>query len=100
DQESEYDTEDFEDGDESAYALSEAPEPMAASTDDTRTQSRVRREEARRIAAAANLKRPRQPALNLSSGEYQLPALGLLAEPVHLHDRSGLSDEALEENAR
>ncbi len=96
----EYDTEDFEDGEDGGYALSDAPERLAAQSDEARAQSRVKREEARRIAAAANLKRPRQPALDLSSGEYQLPSLGLLAEPVHLHNRSGLSDEALEENAR
>jgi len=33
-------------------------------------------------------------------GEYQLPALGLLIEPVHVHDSAASSDEALEENAR
>ena len=99
DHDPEYDTEDFEDGDEDAYALSEAPEPLTAYSEDARAKNRIQREEARKVAVAAS-KRPRQPALNLSSGEYQLPALGLLAEAVHLHDRSGLSDEALEENAR
>jgi S-DNA-T family DNA segregation ATPase FtsK/SpoIIIE len=38
--------------------------------------------------------------LDLGEGEYQLPPLGLLAEPVRVQDRAGLSDEALEENAR
>ena len=42
----------------------------------------------------------KQPALNLTSGEYQLPALSLLAEPVTVKDTHTLSDEALEENAR
>src|SRR6202035_3238582 len=54
-------------------------------------------EEARRIAGG---KRARQPALALASGEYQLPALGLLNEPVRLPESHTLSDEALEENAR
>ena len=50
--------------------------------------------------ANVNAKRSKQPALNLASGEYQLPALGLLAEPAPVADNHGLSDEALEENAR
>src|SRR5439155_6588293 len=45
-------------------------------------------------------KTARQPALNLGASEYQLPPLGLLAEPVHIHAGSALSDDALEENAR
>jgi len=86
----EEDAEDFEDYDEDVedLGLDMAPEPVAS--------GRVKREDERKI----KLKPPRQPALNLSSGEYQLPALGLLAEPVQRHDSASLSDEALEENAR
>jgi S-DNA-T family DNA segregation ATPase FtsK/SpoIIIE len=82
-----------EDG-EDAYGLAPKPEPGR----DERS-SRVRREEARK-ALGQRPKPARQPAFNLDSGEYQLPALGLLAEPVRLHDATALSDEALEENAR
>ncbi len=41
----------------------------------------------------------RQTALPFSSGDYQLPALSLLAAPTAEH-RIEVSDEALEENAR
>ena len=74
--------------DDRDFGLGIAPEPLAAS-------SRVRRDEARKT-----VKRTRQPALSLSSGDYQLPALGLLAEPRHVADATTLSDESLEENAR
>jgi S-DNA-T family DNA segregation ATPase FtsK/SpoIIIE len=88
--EEEEDEEDFEDYDEDVedLGLDVAPEPVAS--------GRVKREDERKI----KLKPPRQPALNLSSGEYQLPALGLLAEPLQRHESPALSDEALEENAR
>lgn len=59
---------------------------------------RVRREDRKPIPLPA--KRTQQPALNLAGGQYELPALGLLAEPVHAADSTALSDEALEENAR
>ncbi len=81
------------------YALDVAPEPIAAARLAERRQSRVKREEARK-AATTGSKRARQPALDLVSGEYQLPALSLLAEPIVVHDTAALSDEALEENAR
>jgi S-DNA-T family DNA segregation ATPase FtsK/SpoIIIE len=61
-------------------------------------ESRVKREAARKTAAPE--KRKQQTALNLGSGEYQLPALDLLAEPVLIKDTAHLTDEALEENAR
>ncbi|MDE2014572.1 MAG: DNA translocase FtsK 4TM domain-containing protein [Alphaproteobacteria bacterium] len=87
------DDDDADDG----YALKVKPEPIAATRLAERRESRIKREEAKREARS---KPARQPALNLSSGEYQLPSLGLLAEPVH-HDAADLmSDEALEENAR
>jgi S-DNA-T family DNA segregation ATPase FtsK/SpoIIIE len=60
--------------------------------------TRVKREDARK--AVGRPKPPRQAALDLGEGEYQLPPLGLLAEPVRAQERSDLSDEALEENAR
>jgi S-DNA-T family DNA segregation ATPase FtsK/SpoIIIE len=87
-----------EESDDHAYGLSVAPEPFAGRSDDDRRSSRVKRDEARRGPPKA--KTPRQPALNLAESEYQLPALGLLSEPVRLHDAAALSDEALEENAR
>ncbi|MEJ0027950.1 MAG: DNA translocase FtsK 4TM domain-containing protein [Rhizomicrobium sp.] len=101
-----YDEEEFEpefdeesEPEDEGYALDVAPEPIAATRLAERRESRVKREEAKK-AAATNIKRPKQPALDLVSGEYQLPALNLLAEPVVVHDATALSDEALEENAR
>ncbi|MDE2183422.1 MAG: DNA translocase FtsK 4TM domain-containing protein [Alphaproteobacteria bacterium] len=78
---------------EEDFGLDIAPEPLAASSRATR----VKREEVRK---APVVKRPQQPALKLDTGEYELPALGLLAEPVHAGDQSAFSDESLEENAR
>jgi S-DNA-T family DNA segregation ATPase FtsK/SpoIIIE len=86
--------------DAEGYHLDVRPEPLAATRLAERRENRVKREEARRPQAAANAKRSKQPALNLASGEYQLPALGLLAEPAPIADNHGLSDDALEENAR
>ena len=99
----EYDEDDHEpefenDSDEEGYSLDVAPEPIAATRLAERRESRVKREEARK--ALAPVKRVKQPALDLVSSEYQLPALGLLNEPVQVHDSSALSDDALEENAR
>ncbi|HEV2561466.1 MAG TPA: DNA translocase FtsK 4TM domain-containing protein [Rhizomicrobium sp.] len=96
DDEEEYESEEDEDEEDDAYGLSVAPEPVAASRDSRAT--RVKREDPRKIAP--RIKPAKQPALNLASGEYQLPALGLLAEPVRQHEATTLSDEALEENAR
>jgi S-DNA-T family DNA segregation ATPase FtsK/SpoIIIE len=99
-----YADEDFEDNfaeeenDADGYHLDEAPEPLAATRLAERRQSRVMREEARTRQPAAA--RRKQTALNLGAGEYQLPALELLAEPVTVKDTQKLSDEALEENAR
>jgi DNA segregation ATPase FtsK/SpoIIIE, S-DNA-T family len=73
------------------YALEDAPEPLGARA------SRVKREEPRKAQTA---RRARQPALALDSGEYELPALGLLNEAVRQSDAKALSDESLEENAR
>jgi S-DNA-T family DNA segregation ATPase FtsK/SpoIIIE len=98
------DDQEYEDDDEGAYHLdadedepgSLRPEPIAAARLAERQQSRVRRD-----ARVAQSKRAdKQPALNLASGEYQLPALGLLTEPAPVKDTHTLSDEALEENAR
>ncbi len=99
----EADYEDFEDEAEDApeiesLGLPDAPEPIAATRLAERRESRIKREAARRAAASATGRK--QPAFNLSSGEYQLPALGLLVEPVHNPESALLSDEALEENAR
>jgi len=64
--------------------------PAAASV-----ANRIKREETKKP-----VKRTRQPALNFDSGEYELPAIGLLAEPQHGRDETAFSDESLEENAR
>ena len=94
------DERDSEDHDDNAdgYHLDVRPEPLAATKLAERREGRVKREEARR--APINAKRSKQPALNLANGDYQLPALGLLAEPAPVADNHGLSDDALEENAR
>ena len=73
-------------------------EPIAATRLAERRESRVKRDEAKRAQTPGKL--AKQTALNLASGEYQLPALDLLAEPVAVKDTQRLSDEALEENAR
>ncbi|HEX4105562.1 MAG TPA: DNA translocase FtsK 4TM domain-containing protein, partial [Rhizomicrobium sp.] len=94
----------FEDDDsEEGYHLDAShenvsPEPLAAARLAERRESRVKRDEARRAPKPG--KPAKQPALNLASGEYQLPALGLLTEAPQTADNHGLSDEALEENAR
>ena len=92
-EESEEDAE-YEEGDEEEededYEVDERPARERA--------IRVKREE--RKAPPQTAKRTHQPALNLSSDEYELPSLGLLAEPVHVSDQNSLSDDALEENAR
>jgi len=95
----------YQDDDEGAYHLHEdedepgaaEPESIAATRLAERQQSRVKRD-----ARMAQPKRTdkQQPALNLSSGEYQLPSLGLLTEAPPVKDTHTLSDEALEENAR
>ena len=89
-----------EDDEEGVYGLSVKPERIAAAParDDDRKSLRVRRDDSNKKPIP--LKPAKQPALNLASSEYQLPALGLLAEPVRLHDATALSDDALEENAR
>ncbi len=100
DEEEDADDEELETDEDDDYGLGVKPEPVAARTgtaEPART-TRVKREDNRKNPQRA--KAPRQPALNLAAGEYQLPALGLLAEPVRLHDATALSDEALEENAR
>jgi S-DNA-T family DNA segregation ATPase FtsK/SpoIIIE len=96
----------YEDDEEGTYHLDEgenedepgaaAPESIAATRLAERQSSRVRRD----ARVAAPKRADKQPALNLSSGEYQLPALGLLTEPAPVKDTHTLSDEALEENAR
>jgi S-DNA-T family DNA segregation ATPase FtsK/SpoIIIE len=94
DEEHEFEDDDSEEG----YHLDESPEPLAATRLAERRESRVKRDEAKRAPKPS--KPAKQPALNLASGEYQLPALGLLAEAPLVADNHGLSDEALEENAR
>ncbi len=88
----------FEDDTDDGYHLDARPEPIAAARLAERRETRVKRDEARKAQAPG--KRTPQSALNLASGEYQLPALELLAEPVAVKDSQHLTDEALEENAR
>ena len=100
DEDEDYDAvSDEEDDSGDGYHLDLRPEPLAATRLAERRESRVKREDARRAPLSAK-RSSKQPALNLASGEYQLPALGLLAEPAPVADNHGLSDEALEENAR
>ncbi|HVU21536.1 MAG TPA: DNA translocase FtsK 4TM domain-containing protein, partial [Rhizomicrobium sp.] len=99
-----YDDEDIEpdtemDDDDTGYALDVAPEPIAATRLAERRENRIKRDEARKAQAKGGA-RPKQAALNLASGEYQLPSLGLLTEAPHVSESQNLSDEALEENAR
>jgi S-DNA-T family DNA segregation ATPase FtsK/SpoIIIE len=94
----EFDAADEDDDSGDGYHLDLRPEPLAATKLAERREGRVKREEARR--APVNTKRSKQPALNLASGDYQLPALGLLAEPAPIADNHGLADDAREENAR
>jgi len=93
----------YQDDEEGAYHLDDnddggepGMESIAAARLAERQKSRVRRDPRVNTPKRAD----KQPALNLSSGEYQLPALGLLAEPAPVKDTHTLSDEALEENAR
>jgi S-DNA-T family DNA segregation ATPase FtsK/SpoIIIE len=86
--------------DEDGYSLGFTPERVTGDVPSSGRGTRVRREDGAAPKPALNPKRSKQEALRLVSGEYQLPSLGLLAEPVRLHDASALSDDALEENAR
>ncbi len=95
---------DYEDDDEGAYHLdadshapgSLRPEPIAATRLAERQKSRVQRDAAKPAPRRAD----KQPALNLSAGDYQLPSLDLLTEAPPVKNTHTLSDEALEENAR
>jgi S-DNA-T family DNA segregation ATPase FtsK/SpoIIIE len=58
----------------------------------------VRRSEDRK--RRPRIKQELHPALNLGEGEYQLPPLGLLAEPPVDSGSPVVSDDALKENAR
>jgi len=103
DEDDDEDYEDDEDEDDDGYELKIRPEPVAATPgvdtgiDERKSALRVKREEPRKQAA---LKPTKQPSLALVSSEYQLPSLGLLAEPVRITDNAEITDEALEENAR
>ena len=88
----------FIDDEHDGYHLDVRPEPIAATRLAERRESRVQRDEAKRAQAPSKM--AKQTALNLASGEYHLPALDLLAEPVSVKDTQRLSDDALEENAR
>ncbi|HKQ46143.1 MAG TPA: DNA translocase FtsK 4TM domain-containing protein [Rhizomicrobium sp.] len=100
----EEDGDEYEDDDEGAYHLDQdddapgslRPEPIAAARLAERQSNRVRRD----ARVAAPKRADKQPALNLASGDYQLPALGLLTEAPPVKNTHTLSDDALEENAR
>ena len=98
------DSEEYEEDDEGAYHLDEtedAPGDLRPNRAEMRLAERQKTRVKRDAITNATTKRAdKQPALNLASGDYQLPALGLLAEPVAVKDAHSLSDEALEENAR
>jgi S-DNA-T family DNA segregation ATPase FtsK/SpoIIIE len=102
DDDDDHDYDEDEDEDD-GYELKIRPEPIAATPgvdtgiSDRKPAVRVKREE---LKKPIPLKPAKQPALNLTHSEYQLPALGLLAEPVRVTDNSDITDEALEENAR
>ena len=97
---------DYDDDDEGAYHVGDdeespgaiRPEPIAATRLAERQNNRVKRD--MRSAEKPAKRADKQPALNLASGDYELPSLALLAEPVAVKDTHTLSDEALEENAR
>ncbi len=85
-----------EDDEESDVASFDAvPEPVALVS----REPRVKREEPKK-AVLSPKQRAKQTALNFESGEYELPPLGLLSEPVQRVDQAAFSDESLEENAR
>ncbi|HMH64007.1 MAG TPA: DNA translocase FtsK, partial [Rhizomicrobium sp.] len=90
------------DDDEGAYHLDASedepaqPGSVAATRLAERQNTRVRRD----ARVAAPKRADKQPALNLASGDYQLPTLGLLTEAPPVKNTHTLSDEALEENAR
>jgi S-DNA-T family DNA segregation ATPase FtsK/SpoIIIE len=101
-QDDDEDDHDYEDDDEGAYHLDDAEdadgrESVAATRLAERQKSRVKRDPR---TPGTPKRSDKQPALNLSAGEYQLPALGLLTEAPPVKDTHTLSDEALEENAR
>jgi S-DNA-T family DNA segregation ATPase FtsK/SpoIIIE len=94
----------YEDDDEGAYHVHEDEDEAGAAEPESIAATRLAERQKSRVKRDARMAQPKridkQPALNLSSGEYQLPSLGLLAEPVPVKDTHTLSDEALEENAR
>jgi len=90
-----------EDEDDDGYHYDQAgdeAEPLAARRLAERRETRVKRDAAKKTVISE--KQRKQTALNLDNGEYQLPALDLLAEPAVVKDTAHLTDEALEENAR
>src|SRR6185503_2945113 len=89
-----------EDEEDDGYHFEDEAEPresIAGRRLAERRESRVKRDAAKKVVTSD---RRKQTALNLGGGEYQLPALDLLAEPVAVKENHGLTDEALEENAR
>jgi S-DNA-T family DNA segregation ATPase FtsK/SpoIIIE len=95
------DDEEDRDEDEDASPGSARPEPIAATRLSERMAARAKSRVKRQTQPAAQPRRAgHQGALNLASGEYQLPALDLLTDPPKPKIDEALSDEALEENAR
>jgi len=97
------DDHEYEDDDEGAYHLEaeeDAPGDLRPNRAEMRLAERQKTRVKRDSRTAAPKRADKQPALNLASGDYQLPSLALLSEPVAVKDTHALSDEALEENAR
>lgn len=99
------DSEEYEDDDEGAYHLDAAEDDDAGAERPSIAANRLAERQKTRVkrdarTSASPKRADKQPALNLASGDYQLPSLALLSEPVAVKDTHALSDEALEENAR
>ncbi|MCP5412431.1 MAG: DNA translocase FtsK 4TM domain-containing protein [Alphaproteobacteria bacterium] len=99
DDDEDYEEEEDEEDDDDAPG-SFRPEPIAATRLKERQAERAKSRIKRGTVKATPKRAGRQAALNLASGEYQLPALGLLTDPPPSKENHTLSDDALEENAR
>ncbi len=91
-------TDDEEDKDEELAAFEDDDEPEEPPVQYRDSETLVRRNEDRKRKTRAKLEL--QPALNLGEGEYQLPPLGMLAEPPAESGSPVVSDDALKENAK
>ncbi|HEX5278573.1 MAG TPA: DNA translocase FtsK 4TM domain-containing protein [Micropepsaceae bacterium] len=90
------DDEDEEEEELAGFDEDEEPEPARGRYRGSETLVRRSDDRQRRTKMKAEL----QPALNLGEGEYQLPPLGLLAEPPADPIGPVVTDDALKENAK